>query len=189
MCKQHDPNSRSKRSGPVNVPPNTDTPNSPPLLIIACFLVAIFWIIEAYLDSIFIETASFTARLLPSDPNELWMRGLVSIILIGFGGYAEKTQASILRSRTLNMETVRLFRNALSRTIRGTFPICSICKNIHVHGDIWIPPENFISAQSEAEFTTSICKRCESENPSANQRIKSEGLKPEALSVTRRHYL
>ena len=167
MCEQRPPNSHSKSTGSVNEEPNTDTPNIPPLFLISCLLAAGFWIFESYLDSIIMEDASFTARLLPSDPNELWMRGLVSIILIGFGAYAEKTQASILRSRTLNMETVRLFQDALSRTIRGTFPICSVCKNIHIHGNIWVPPENFISAQSEAEFTTSICRHCESQNPSA----------------------
>lgn len=164
MCEQHNPHSRSKCTRPVKVRPNSDTPNKPPLLIIACLLAASFWIFEAYLDSIFIENVSFTARLLPSEPHELWMRSLVSIILIGFGIYAEKTQASILRSRTLNMETGRLFRKALSRTIRGTFPICSVCKDIHIHGNIWIPPDHFISAQSEAEFTSSICKHCQTQN-------------------------
>ena len=166
MCDQHNPRSPGNDTGPVNTPPNPDTPGIPPLFIIACFLAAGFWIFEAYLDSIFIENVSFTARLFPSDPNELWMRGFVSVILISFGMYAEKTQASILRSRALNMESIRLLRSALSRTISGSFPICSVCKDIHIHGNIWISPDHFISAQSEAEFTSSICKRCQTKKPS-----------------------
>ena len=124
-----------------------------------------FWVLEAYLDTVFIANASFWPRLFPSDPNELWMRGLVSALLIGFGLYAQKAKTRILRAESLTMDAAGFLKKALSTTIMGTYPICDSCKSIRIHKNIWIPPERFIAVQSKAEFTRSLCRHCQSEHP------------------------
>jgi hypothetical protein len=115
--------------------PHSDTPQKPYFVSIGNFLAVSYWIIEAYFDSVLIEDTSFTMRLFPSDPNELWMRSLVSVLFVGFGLYA-----------------------------RGHFPICIYCKKIRDEDSQWVAPDRFISAQTEAEFSHAVCDKCLIEN-------------------------
>ncbi|MDQ6953814.1 MAG: two-component hybrid sensor and regulator, partial [Mariprofundaceae bacterium] len=55
-------------------------------------LVALlFWFIEALLHAFIFGEGSFFNNLLSHDPNELWMRALISIIMVSFGFYAQRT--------------------------------------------------------------------------------------------------
>ncbi len=54
-------------------------------------LVAIlFWFVEALLHSFVFGESTFLNSLLKPDPNEIWMRTLISIVVIGFGYYAQR---------------------------------------------------------------------------------------------------
>ncbi|PJA31978.1 MAG: two-component hybrid sensor and regulator [Zetaproteobacteria bacterium CG_4_9_14_3_um_filter_53_7] len=54
-------------------------------------LVAVlFWIVEALLHSFVFGDDTFFRNLFRSDPNELWMRVLISAVVIGFGFYAQR---------------------------------------------------------------------------------------------------
>ena len=141
--------------------PHRDTPQKPYFISIGNFLAVSYWIIEAYFDSVLIKDTSFTMRLFPSDPNELWMRGLVSMLFVGFGLYAHRVNARIRAAEKLNVDAAWLLKNALSKTIRGNFPICVYCKKIRDQDSHWIAPDRFISAQTEAEFSHGICNECQ----------------------------
>jgi len=144
--------------------PLSDTPQKPYLVSVGNFLALGYWIIEAYFDSMLIEDTSFTMRLFPSDPNELWMRSLVSLMFVGFGLYAHRTHVRIRSVEKLNVDAAWLLKNALSNTIRGHFPICAHCKNIRDEHSQWVAPDSFISARTEARFTRVVCDKCKLEN-------------------------
>jgi hypothetical protein len=140
-----------------------DTPQKPYLVSVGNFLAVGYWIIEAYFDSMLIEDTSFTMRLFPSDPNELWMRSLVCLMFVGFGLYAHKSHVRIRSVEKLNVDAAWLLNNALSNTIRGDFPICDHCKNIRNERGQWVAPDSFISAHTEASFSLAVCDKCKIE--------------------------
>lgn len=144
--------------------PHSDTPQKPYLVSIGNFLAVSYWIIEAYFDSILIEDTSFAMRLFPADPNELWMRSLVSLLFVGFGLYAHRTHVRIRSVEKLNVDAAWLLKNALSNTIRGGFPICVHCKNIRDEDGQWVAPDSFICARTEAEFWRVVCDKCKNDN-------------------------
>ena len=147
--------------------PREGTPPKPFFIAIGSLLAIAYWFIEAYFDSVLIENTSFAARLLPADANELWMRSLVSLLFVGFCFYAHRTYLRIKAAEQLNIDAAWLLKNALANTIRGRFPICVFCKNIRGEDGLWLNPEKFISAQTEAEFTHAVCDRCRSTKRSA----------------------
>jgi hypothetical protein len=138
-----------------------DTLQKPFFVSIGNFLALSYWIIEAYFDSLFIEDTSFMMRLFPSDPNELWMRSLVSVLFVGFGLYAHRVHVRIRAAEKMNLDAALLLKNALANTIRGHFPICLYCKNICDEDSQWIAPDRFISSRTEAEFSDGICNKCQ----------------------------
>lgn len=150
----------------ATTPPNLEGPKSTPFIFIGCFLGIAFWVIEAYFDSLLIENTSFEQRLFPSDPNELWMRGFVSALFVGFGLYAHVVSTRMQSIESLNLDAALLLRNALSKTIRGNFPICVYCKKIRDEDGLWTNPDRFIKAQTEADFSGSVCNECQAHRAS-----------------------
>jgi hypothetical protein len=144
----------------ANTVTKPDTLQVPPFILIGIWLATGYWVIEAYIDTFFIENVSFAMRLFPSDQNELWMRSLISLFFIGFGLYLHRVHARIRAAEKMNVDAAWLLKNALSKTIRGNFPICVKCKMIHNQEGEWVAPEKFIAARTEAEFTDCTCQEC-----------------------------
>lgn len=136
-----------------------------PLFFIGGFLAVSFWVIEAYFDSLLIENESFVTRLFPSDLNELWMRSLICALFVGFGLYSRAAHARIRYANKLNQDAAWLLRNAISKTIRGNYPICVCCKKIRDQDGLWVKPDVFIAAQTEAHFAGSLCAECTVKRP------------------------
>jgi len=57
---------------------------------LAILVAVLFWFLEAFLHAFVFGEKSFFSNLLSTDPNELWMRLLISIVIIGFGFYAQR---------------------------------------------------------------------------------------------------
>ena len=112
----------------ANTVTKPDRLQTPPFILIGIWLATGYWVIEAYLDTLFIENVSFAMRLFPSDQNELWMRSLISVFFIGLGLYLHKIHARIRAAEKINVDAAWLLKNAISKTIRGNFPICVSCK-------------------------------------------------------------
>ena len=140
--------------------PHPDTLQNPYFFSIGNFLAVSYWIIEAYFDSVLIEDTSFSMRLFPSDPNELWMRSLISVFFVVFGLYAHRVHSRLRATEKMNVDAAWLLKNALSNTIRGNFPICVYCMNIRDEDSQWVTPDRFISTQTEAEFSRGLCDEC-----------------------------
>lgn len=144
-----------------NAASKPDNIANPPFIFIGVFLAVGYWVTEAYFDTVLIENVSFDMRLFPSDLHELWMRSIVSLAFIGFGLYSHRVHTRIQSAEMMNIDAAWLLRNALSKTIRGNFPICVFCKNIRDQDGLWVSPDRFISAQTEAEFSSGMCNQCQ----------------------------
>jgi hypothetical protein len=46
------------------------------------------------------------------------------------------------------------------KVLRGTLPICSVCKKIRDERGDWLQLESFVRDRSEAEFTHGFCPEC-----------------------------
>ena len=135
----------------------------PHLILVGAALALGFWLLEAAVHAFVFREAPFTAELLPTDPNELWMRSLVSFLFLSFGVYAHWTT---LRIWTLERERAiiaRRLQDALSRVLSGFVPICSTCKHIRDTDDNWTTPERYLAARSDVSFSHGICPHCESQ--------------------------
>jgi len=133
----------------------------PPFILIGIWLAIGFWVLEAYFDSLLVENVSFAMRLFPSDLNELWMRSFTCVLFIGFGLYSHRVHARIQSAETISVEAGWLLKNALSNTIRGDFKICVFCRKIRDKDGLWVSPDRFIVAQTEAEISGSMCNECQ----------------------------
>lgn len=137
----------------------------PPFILIGIWLAVSYWVVESYFDTVLIENVSFAMRLFPSDLNELWMRGLICALLIGFGLYTQRIRARLRSAETMNLDAAWLLKNALSNTIRGNFHICVFCKNIRDQEGEWVAPDRFISARTEASISKGLCTECQVQQP------------------------
>jgi len=54
-------------------------------------LAALFWVIESAIDAYIFHEGTFFQRLVYPDPNEIWMRLFIAIIMIGSGRFAQKS--------------------------------------------------------------------------------------------------
>jgi len=59
------------------------------------FVVAmLFWLVESVIHRYIFHEATF--ELIPSEPNEIWMRSLVFFLIIGLGLYADSQTSKII---------------------------------------------------------------------------------------------
>jgi hypothetical protein len=152
---------------------NHQSIGKPPIILIGIFLAACYWIAEAYFDSLLIENTSFQLRLFPADMNELWMRSFIALLLVGFGVYLQLVHRRMRKLEAMNVDAAWLLKNALSKTIRGYFPICVFCRKIQDEDGLWVSPDRFIAAQTDAEFGGSLCGECQ-ENHARDGRIRRQ---------------
>lgn len=77
------------------------------LVAVAVAVVVLFWFVEPAIDAFLFGEGTYLIRLISPDPNEAWMRSFISIIIIGFGAYAQSAIAKIKRAEA---ERERLLR-------------------------------------------------------------------------------
>lgn len=59
-------------------------------LILAALAVAVLiWLIETLLHVFLFKSGDFLNQLIPANPNELWMRAIITLLICGFGFYAQ----------------------------------------------------------------------------------------------------
>ena len=120
-------------------------------------LAAIFWFGESLIHVIFFDERFF---LLPTEPNEVWMRGFVCVLLVGFGFYSDTV---LRRYRKVQRERLLLEQKlsaALEKVLGGYIPICAHCKRIRDEEGRWTQLENHVRDRTAADFTHSICPKC-----------------------------
>ncbi len=53
-------------------------------------IALLFWVAESAIDAFIFDEGSFSQRLISPDPNETWMRFFITIIILGFGFFAQR---------------------------------------------------------------------------------------------------
>ena len=96
-----------------------------------------------------------------------WFQGRISPLHTGEGppdlilwtviNITEKKQAELARDKAMAGLEKAL---AEIRTLKGILPICSACKKIRDKQGDWHPLEDYISHNSEADFSHGICPDC-----------------------------
>lgn len=74
------------------------------LILFGTALAATFWLIESAVDAFVFGLGSFSERLIPPDPNEVWMRLVVFSLVLLFSAYA---QALVSRYRRIERDLRR----------------------------------------------------------------------------------
>jgi len=84
-----------------------------------------WWIIESIIRVVIFKMGNFMEELLTDDPNELWMRSVVTALFFSFG---------LLLQFTVNK--LEKAHNEI-KTLRGLLPICANCKKIRDDKGYW----------------------------------------------------
>ena len=64
----------------------------------------VFWIVEAFIHTALFNEGQISQNMFPTDVNEIWMRTLISLMLIVVGVYAD---SSIMKPRKSELERLR----------------------------------------------------------------------------------
>jgi len=87
------------------------------LTALAVVVGLLFWPLEALMHAFVFDKGSFAANLFSSDPDELWMRTLITLSFIAFGWLAQRS----LREQHRLQERLILKRDRLSQIIDLTY--------------------------------------------------------------------
>jgi hypothetical protein len=123
-------------------------------------VAGLFWVLEAAIHALVWRTATFSQALLPSDPNELWMRVLTCLLFVLFGAYVHRGHARLRRMQEERDVARGRLESALTKVLAGFIPICASCKQVRVEPDRWVQVESYVGDHSEAQFSHTICPPC-----------------------------
>jgi PAS domain S-box-containing protein len=73
-------------------------------------IAVIYWVLESAIDAYIFQKGTFAGRIIPPDPNELWMRILIASLLIAFGFYAQ----AVIRAKAGMEKSLREERNLMT---------------------------------------------------------------------------
>ena len=120
-----------------------------------------FRVIASNNDGVWNETgAAADLELAPHFHQTRWFLGLcvAAIALIG----AASQRWRVRRLKASERELSRRVEESLShiKTLRGLLPVCASCKKIRDDKGYWNQMETYIQANSEADFSHSVCPEC-----------------------------
>lgn len=116
-------------------------------------IAAVFWALETFLHRYIFDAKTLGEAFLSTDPNEIWMRSFVALLLLFWTSYT-----IALKSR--NRRAIEIILKAKSKIIKGLIPVCSYCKKVRYSDGSWHGIERFVTDKSSAEFTHGICPEC-----------------------------
>lgn len=98
-------------------------PIIPGEVVLAGIVIAVvFWIVEAAVHSLLFDPgAGFADQLLPSDPNEFWMRLLVFALIIAFSVYAQRVVTRLREAERRARESERMYREMIETAEEGVW--------------------------------------------------------------------
>ncbi len=130
------------------------------LIWVGVLLSAVFWLVEALVHTVAFHEGSYTANLLPHDPNEWWMRSLAVFLFIVFGFYAQLMHGRLKQSEAEKAKLQKQLEDSLTKVLSGFIPICANCKKIRDDKGCWNPIEGYIQSHSDAQFSHGVCPKC-----------------------------
>jgi hypothetical protein len=120
------------------------------------------WLMDCWVDAYFFHEGTLRDQILHPELFEIYLRGLILLLCIGFGLVVSKVVVKLRRSEEEKVKTILQLQNAHEeiKILRGILPICASCKKIRNEEDSWEQPEVYIRNHSEAEFSHGICPDC-----------------------------
>jgi ligand-binding sensor domain-containing protein len=120
-----------------------------------------FRVIGSNNDGVWNETgAAVDLTLAPHFYQTRWfvVLGVAAIALVGAGSQMWRLR----RLKASERELSRRVEESLSqiKTLRGLLPVCASCKKIRDDKGYWNQMETYIQANSEADFSHSVCPEC-----------------------------
>jgi ABC-type multidrug transport system fused ATPase/permease subunit len=133
-------------------------------LILGIVVAFFLWFFEVILHVVVFKTGNFTEEIFPlKNPDELWMRFVIVVIVLLFGYISQRMANKITNAYKKEREITEKLEGSLQeiKVLRGILPICASCKKIRDDHGYWRQIENYIRKHSEAEFSHSLCPVCE----------------------------
>jgi len=136
------------------------------MLWAALGIAAIYWLLESLLHTFVFEEGGYLGGLLPDSADELWMRSLIVLLLIGFGVYVDRVLDETRRAHAERAALQEELQQALAHVLSGFVPICGSCKKIREPGGdsddpkAWSSVEAYIATRSDVRFSHSVCPDC-----------------------------
>ncbi|MBI5970955.1 MAG: hypothetical protein HY884_07360 [Deltaproteobacteria bacterium] len=122
-------------------------------LLLGLGFMAVFWVLETFLHRLFFHAETFSDAFFSTDPNEVWMRAFIALLLLFWTSYTMALKAR-------NRHAIEVILKAKSKIIKGLIPVCSYCKKVRYSDGSWHGIERFVTDKSSAEFTHGICPEC-----------------------------
>jgi hypothetical protein len=144
----------------TSVPRPSPIPIRSPMISLGLLGAVGFWILESLIHTSIFHDEGFLPNLFPHDLNELWMRTLVSGLLIALGIYGHVSIRKLRSSEAERLELQRQLEDSLTKVLSGFIPICANCKKIREEDDAWIQIDGYIEKHSDAQFSHGICPEC-----------------------------
>ncbi len=116
-------------------------------------LAAVFWAVETFFHRYLFDARTLGEAFLSTDPNEVWMRSFIALLLLFWTSYTMALKAR-------NRHAIEVILRAKSKIIKGLIPVCSYCKKVRYSDGSWHGIERFVTDKSSAEFTHGICPEC-----------------------------
>lgn len=130
------------------------------MIFLGLFGALTFWILESFIHSSVFHEGEFLENIFPREPNELWMRLLVSCLLIALGLYGHSSITKLKNSEEERLRLERELEESLTKLLSGFVPICANCKDIREDSGTWIQIEGYIQKHSDVKFSHGICQKC-----------------------------
>ena len=130
------------------------------MIFLGILSALVFWFIETLIHSSLFNQGELLQNIFPTDPNELWMRTLVSSLLIAIGIYAHSSITKLKKSEEERRRLQRELEESLTKLLSGFIPICANCKDIREEDGTWIQIEGYLQNHSDVKFSHGICQKC-----------------------------
>jgi hypothetical protein len=89
------------------------------MLLLVIGLMLLYWFLESAMHVLVFGEASVKRAFFPTELNELWMRGLICAIFLGFGFYARSILRSLKQTRELLDESENKCRSLAGELSRA----------------------------------------------------------------------
>ncbi len=107
-----------------------------------------------------------------------WFSLAITLLLVLINASFLLSISRITKDREQREKTNKDLANLLAKVklLEGIIPICMYCKNIRDDKEIWQKVEKYLTENSEAKFSHSICPKCaEKHHPEEFKRIAKKG--------------
>ena len=131
-----------------------------PMIVLGLFAALTFWILESFIHSSVFHEAALLQEIFPKDPNELWMRLLISCLLLALGIYAHVSMRKLKKSNEERLRLEKELENSLAKLLSGFIAICANCKDIREEDGTWIQIEGYVQKHSDVKFSHGVCQKC-----------------------------